>query len=93
MPTTQLGVSGVVEASGAIVSGTENFTVERTATGTYKVTYTPAFPNNAACGATPIGTGSAVSLSEVSKNGFVVKFTLLATLLLGNTAFSFQAVE
>lgn len=97
MPTTQLGVSGVVNSNGSIAFGTENFAVEKTGTGTYRINYTPEFPGNGengpAPGCTPIGSGSAVRMESVSKAGFTVKFTLLATLLLGDTAFSFQAVE
>jgi hypothetical protein len=92
MPAAQLGVTGIINANGTVKEAFENFTSEKTATGTYKITYKPEFIEYASVGVNPIGNASAVSLSEVSKKGFIVKFTLLATLLLGDTAFSFQCI-
>lgn len=92
MPAPQSSVTGIINANGTVKEAYENFTCEKTATGTYKITYKPAYNEYAAPGINPIGSASAVALSEVSKNGFVVKFTLLATLLLGDTAFAFQSM-
>ncbi len=93
MPATQLGVSGIINANGTVAWSTENFSVEKTATGTYKITYSPEFNVSASPSATPIGSSSAVRIDSPTKSGCTVKFSLLATLLLGDTAFSFSATE
>lgn len=92
MPAAQLGVTGIINANGTVKEAYENFESKKTATGTYRITYKPAFIAYASPGITPIGNASAVSMSEVSNEGFTVKFTLLATLLLGDTAFAFQSI-
>jgi hypothetical protein len=92
MPAAQLGVTGIINANGTIKEGYENFTSKKTATGTYRVTYKPAFNEYASPSPTPVGNSVGVSLSEVSKEGFTVKFPLLLTLLLTDTEFTFQSI-
>lgn len=93
MPATQLGVAGIINANGTVAWSTENFTCEKTATGTYKITYSPEFNVSAAPSATPIGSGSAVEISSPTQSGCTVKFRALVGLLLADTAFSFSATE
>lgn len=92
MPTSQSSVSGVVTSAAVIKEGYENFKVEKTATGTYRVNFTPPFEAFACPGVSPIGNSVGVTLSEVSKKGFTVKFPLLLTLLLTDTEFSIQVI-
>lgn len=89
MPAGYSSVVGLVNAKGERT--TEGaFEAEKTATGTYKIVYVKeGFPTFSCPVATPIGTGTIPRLENVSKDGFTVKFTLLATLLLTDTEFSF----
>lgn len=93
MPATQLGVAGIVKSNGTLGPNTENFTCERTAVGTYKITFSPEFNIFAAPSPTPIGTSAAPQLSGLSKSGFTVKFLSLVGLLATDTEWVFGATE
>jgi hypothetical protein len=92
MPAAQLGVTGIINANGTVKEAFENFKSERLAAGDYRITYKPEFIEYASPGVTPMGNNVGVSMSEVSKKGFRVKFPLLLTLLLTDTEFAFQCI-
>lgn len=92
MPATQQGCTGVINSNGTIKESYENFKSERLGTGDYRITYKPEFIEYASPGVSPIGNAVGVTLSEVSKKGFRVKFPLLLTLLLTDTEFAFQSI-